>query len=260
MYFVYLIGPAGSGKSTLTKVLSENISQFNQELNVITLNLDPAVRKLPYAPSIDIQDYVTVDQIIEETGLGPNGAIIAATDKMINHIDDIKYEISEYNEPDFVLIDTPGQMELFAFRNTGPMIASALGFGNVQRGTLFCYDANMCGRPNGLVSTLLLASSVQYRFPNIPQVNVLTKKDLLTEEKLETMLSWMEDEDILSQAVEEKERGMIKEMTLSVFRAFREMGNMPELVPISALKNEGIDELFGAVQRMFNDDCSKFYY
>jgi len=51
---------------------------------------------------------------------------------MVNFLDDLKYEIDEYN-PDWVFVDTAGQLELFAFRETGPLIASSLGFGSIQK-------------------------------------------------------------------------------------------------------------------------------
>jgi GPN-loop GTPase len=259
MFILYIIGPAGSGKSTLTKELFDYITAYNHDLQVITINLDPAVRTLPYAPSIDIQDYVTVDEIIEKTQLGPNGAIIAATDKMVDYLEDIKYEIGEYNNPDIILVDTPGQMELFAFRNTGPMVASALGFGAAQRGIIFCYDSLMCTRPNGFVSTMLLAASVQYRFSNVSQINVLTKIDLLPQEKMDQILSWIEDEDQLGMSIESSERDMLREITMTLYRAFQDFGSIPELVPISSIKHEGMDELWGAIQRVMNDDSSSFY-
>jgi GTPase SAR1 family protein len=259
MNLIYCIGPAGAGKSTLIGELVGYIQNFNQDVNLLTINLDPAVRTLPYSPDIDIQDYINIDQVIEKTQLGPNGAMIAAVDQMVNYLDDIKYEISQYNEPDYILVDTPGQMELFAFRNSGPMIANGLGFGQVQRATMFCYDAQMCSRPNGFISTLLLAASVQFRFSNIPQINVLTKKDLISPEKLEEMLGWMEDEYNLEAAVEAKERGMMREITLALSRAFVEFGTIPELHPISSKYHEGIDDLWAAIQRLLNDDNSGYY-
>ncbi len=184
--------------------------------------------------------------------------MIAATDEMVNYIEDIKYEINEYNNPDIVIIDTPGQMELFAFRNTGPMIANALGYGNAQRGILFCYDSHMSARPNGFISTMLLAASVQYRFENLPQINVLTKKDFLSEEKLERIMEWIEDNDQLDYATESDEKGMVKEIALALARAFREFGSIPELIPVSALNHEGIDDLWGAIQQVMNDETSPY--
>lgn len=259
MLIQYVIGPAGSGKTTLIKSLVEYLQEYNQEITVVTINLDPGCRTLPYTPDIDIRDYVTVDEVMEKTGLGPNGAMIAATDLMVNYIEDLKYEINQYNDPEIVLVDTPGQMELFSFRNSGPMIANALGFGSVKRGIIFCYDSTMCIHPNGFISTLLLAASVQFRFSDLSQINLLTKKDLIHGEKLETILKWVEDEYELSSATENLEKGMLRELTLSLGRTFREFGAVSELLPISAKYNEGIDDVWGAIQRVSNDDTSPYY-
>ena len=84
MLIEYIIGPAGSGKTTLVKSLIDYLQAYNQEISVVSINLDPGSQTLPYTPDIDIQDYVTVDSVIAKTGLGPNGAMIAATDQMAN--------------------------------------------------------------------------------------------------------------------------------------------------------------------------------
>ncbi len=259
MLITYILGPAGSGKTTLTHALLDYLRHYNPEISVISINLDPGVQKLPYNPNIDIQDYVTVDQIVKQRGLGPNGAMIAATDEMINYIEDLKLEIEDYNDPDLVLVDTPGQMELFSFRDSGPQITNALGFGAAQRALLFCYDSLLCTKPNGLLSTILLATSVQYRFVSLPQVNVLTKKDLLSPEKLEMVLNWIEDDFALDQAIETMEHGMLRELTHSLSQLFRESGTISELLPVSAKYNEGIEFVWGALQQVLNDDTSPYY-
>ena len=138
---------------------------------------------MPYTPDIDIRDFIILEEIMEEYGLGPNGAMILASDLMVNYLDDLKDEIDEYN-PDWILVDTAGQLELFAFRETGPLIASALGFESIQRSVSFLFDANLVLRPNGFISTLLLAASVQFRFRKIPQINILSKEDLLDDDQI----------------------------------------------------------------------------
>ncbi len=62
---------------------------------------------------------------MDEHGLGPNGALVMAADLIAEQIETLTSEIEELNA-DLVLVDTPGQMELFAFRASGPYIAKEL--------------------------------------------------------------------------------------------------------------------------------------
>ncbi|MCK4371239.1 MAG: ATP/GTP-binding protein, partial [Candidatus Lokiarchaeota archaeon] len=185
----YFIGTAGSGKSTLTGEMKEYVVNRNPETSAITLNLDPGVRVMPYTPDIDIRDYIILEEIMDEYALGPNGGLILASDLMVNYLDDLKDEIDEYN-PDWIFVDTAGQLELFAFRETGPLIASTLGFGDIQRSVSFLFDSNLVLRPNGFISTLLLAASVQFRFQKIPLVNILSKVDLIDEDQIDMIINW----------------------------------------------------------------------
>ena len=52
--FVYFIGTAGSGKSTLTYNFKQWM--YLRGLDVITVNLDPGAENLPYEPDVDIRD------------------------------------------------------------------------------------------------------------------------------------------------------------------------------------------------------------
>lgn len=258
MLFNYVIGPAGSGKSTLVAQLKNYISMRDSEITVIAINLDPGALDLKFNPEIDIRDYITLDEVMRKYNLGPNGGMVLASDLMINFIDDIKYEIGQY-QPDWVLIDTAGQLELFAFREVGPIIASSLGFGDVQRSTTFLFDSNMVKRPNGFISTLLLAASVQYRFINIPQINALSKIDLLDDDLIDMILEWSTDFQKLSEATNEREKGLIRELSLLISEVFSQLGSTSELIPITTLKENGLEILFGTLQRIFDSDKSEFY-
>lgn len=258
MLFNYVIGPAGSGKSTLVAQLKHYISMRDSEITVIAINLDPGALDLKFNPEIDIRDYITLDEVMRKYNLGPNGGMVLASDLMINFIDDIKYEIGQY-QPDWVLIDTAGQLELFAFREVGPIIASSLGFGDVQRSTTFLFDSNMVKRPNGFISTLLLAASVQYRFINIPQINALSKIDLLDDDLIDMILEWSTDFQKLSEATNEREKGLIRELSLLISEVFSQLGSTSELIPITTLREDGLNILFGTLQRIFDSDKSEFY-
>jgi len=213
---------------------------------------------MPYNPDIDIRDFIVLEEVMNEFGLGPNGAMILASDLMVNFLDDLRDEIDEFN-PDWVFVDTAGQLELFAFRETGPLIASTLGFGSIQRAVSFLFDSNFVLRPNGFISTLLLAASVQFRFRNIPQINVLSKVDLLSEEQIEMIVNWSQDFKALEDSTNERESGLIRELSMLISDVFSQLGSTSELIPCSIKEEKGLDLLFAYFQRIFNDDKSKFY-
>ncbi len=193
-----------------------------------------------------------------EYGLGPNGAMILASDLMVNYLDEVKEEIDEFN-PDWIFVDTAGQLELFAFRDTGPLIASSLGFGSIQRVVSFLFDSNLVLRPNGFISTLLLAASVQFRFRRIPQINVLSKVDLLSEEQIEMIVNWSQDFKALEDSTNERESGLIRELSMLISDVFVQLGSTSELMPCSIKEEDGLDILFGSIQRVFDSDKSQFY-
>ena len=213
---------------------------------------------MPYNPDIDIRDFLVLEEVMTEYGLGPNGAMILASDLMVNFLDDLKYEIDEFN-PDWVFVDTAGQLELFAFRETGPLIASTLGFGSIERAVAFLFDSNFVLRPNGFISTLLLAASVQFRFRNISQINVLSKIDLLSEEQIEMIVNWSQDFKALEDSTNERESGLIRELSMLISDVFSQLGSTSELIPCSIKEEKGLDLLFAYFQRIFNEDKSKFY-
>ena len=254
----YFIGTAGSGKSTLTGEMKNYVITRNPEISAITLNLDPGVRAMTYNPDIDIRDYIILEEVMDKYGLGPNGAMILASDLMVNFLDDLKDEIDEYN-PDWIFVDTAGQLELFAFRETGPLIASTLGFGSIQRAVTFLFDSHFVLRPNGFISTLLLAASVQFRFNNISQINLLSKVDLLDEDQIDMIVNWSQDFRALEDSTNEREKGLIRELSMLISDVFIQLGSTSELIPCSTKEENGLDMLFGYLQRVFDSDESKFY-
>jgi len=212
---------------------------------------------MPYSPDIDIKDYITLEEVMNKYGLGPNGGMILASDLMVNYLDDIKEEIDDFN-PDWILVDTAGQLELFAFRETGPLIASALGFGDIQRAVSFLFDSNFVMRPNGFISTLLLAASVQFRFQNISQINVLSKCDLLDEDQIDTVVNWSQDFQALEDSTNQREKGLMRELSMLLGDVFIQLGSTAELIPVSTREESGLDLIFAYLQRIFDEEKSKF--
>ncbi len=112
---IFITGTAGSGKSALTSRLIQWYK--DNKAFPVSLNLDPGSYKLPYEPDVDVRDYVEVNTLMDKYDLGPNGSLVMASDLIATRLDEIQTEVNELN-PDYVIIDTPGQIELFAFLST----------------------------------------------------------------------------------------------------------------------------------------------
>ena len=243
MYTAFLVGTAGSGKSYLTNTLV-NYLQLN-EINVATLNLDPGVLRLPYAPDIDVRDSIDINEIMDQFELGPNGGLVAAVDLITAQSEEIIQEINELS-PDVLLIDTPGQMELFAFRPTG--VIAAKQFGGKKNVLVNLMDANLCRTPYGLINSMVLSLSVQMRF-FFPQLNIITKSDIIEEEEqLEELLNWLEDIYMLEDGINNYVRGEQREMAINLARMIDDLNLFPETFPISAKTSFNIDILYGKLQ------------
>ncbi len=175
---LFVVGPAGSGKSTFSAAFREWM--VKNEYDTVIVNLDPGAEILPYAPDVDVRDLVSLEDIMSEYGLGPNGAQIVAADMIANYVEDIKREVESY-ESDYVIYDTAGQLELFAFRAASNFIVDFLGGDRSILG--FIFDPSLAKTPTGFVSLLLLSATVHFRFYK-PYMNILSKVDILSDEEV----------------------------------------------------------------------------
>ncbi len=242
MYTAFIVGTAGSGKSALTYTLSELMTIY--ELDVAKLNLDPGVVRLPYAPDIDVRDYVDINEIMTEYELGPNGGLVAAVDMITSQSSEILEEINELS-PDILLIDTPGQMELFAFRPTGVIVAKELGGERCVLVNLM--DANLCRTPYGLINSLVLSISVQMRFFH-PQLNLISKIDLLDEKNFEDIGNWIDDSLLFEDAINSSISGERREMAGELFHMIDKMNILAETMTVSSKTNHNMENLYGKLQ------------
>jgi GTPase SAR1 family protein len=235
---------AGSGKSLLVASFSEFLRSSEQ--NVMTLNLDPGATALPYNPDVDVRKYVDIDDLMERYKLGPNGALIMASDFAADHLEEIRGELEE-EEPDFVLADTPGQIELFAFRESGPYFSKAIG--DDSKGVLYALDAPFCRNPMNFVSNLFLAAAVYARLRQ-PQVYALTKADLVSEEELERMVGWGGEIEQLEDALEQTSGDEGSLIARDLAMAVHGTGLVFEPIPVSAKSNVGLLELNASLTRV----------
>ncbi len=245
MNAIFVTGTAGSGKSLLTAKLL----QWYRDNNAypITLNLDPGVVSLPYDPDVDVRNYIDIGTLMESYGLGPNGSLIIASDMIATKLDEIQKEVDELN-PDYLIVDTPGQIELFAFRASGPYLAVNLHADN--KVTLFAFDGILVSSPINFVSISLLASSVKLRL-KMTQINVLTKRDLVID-KVKNIMDWASSNMALEQVLNGEEDAEYSLLTKDLARSLSRGGFAQSLIAVSSLTMTGMLNLAAALARAIN--------
>jgi hypothetical protein len=244
MSVVFIIGTAGSGKSRLTAAFGHWLKMSKQ--NVAIVNLDPGVLTLPYSPEVDIREYVNIEELMEKYRLGPNGALIMAADLVADQIEEVSKEIEELRS-DIVLVDTSGQMELFAFRASGPYIANELT--KEVKAIVYLFDAVFSVNPLNYVSNLFLSTAVYNRFM-LPQVYLLSKCDLLPKAEIDKIVDWSASQDALADAIEQKLEGTRRLLSRNMMQAIYKLGLKFPLIPVSAKTDEGIINFNTALERV----------
>jgi len=235
---------AGSGKSLLTASLQEWLRLRKQ--NVVVLNLDPGAQSLPYTPDVDVRTYVDIENLMIQYRLGPNGALIMATDLVGEYIEEIREEIDE-SGTDLLLVDTPGQMELFAFREGGSFISKALG--DEETAVLYLFDAPFCRNPLNYVSNMFIATAIYSRLI-LPQIYPLTKTDLVSHEELQDILKRSETIESLESEIDTKLGATASIVIRDLARSITTSGLEFDPIPVSAKDNTGIVDLYAEIARV----------
>jgi len=242
---IFVTGTAGAGKSLLVSKIYEYYTS-NGAFAAI-LNLDPGVENLPYSCDIDVRDHVDIILLMKQYDLGPNGALIMANDLIASKIDKIQDEIANVN-PDYLIIDTPGQIELFAYRASGPFLVENLDA--EEKVNIFLYDGSLITTPVNFVSIALLATSIKLRL-KISTINLITKTDLIGA-KMKEILQWSTNLKSLETAISDEADGETYTLTTNILRSLNFGGFAQGLIPISSVTGEGMVNLESALSRIIN--------
>lgn len=127
------MGPAGSGKSTYCLIMQQHAETLGKSIKI--LNLDPAAEVIRYKCDIDIRELVTLDDIMEETDLGPNGGLVLSIEYLLQHNEWLEEALDTFSDDDYLIIDCPGQIELYTHMTTMKEFAK----------TMQSFGYNICG-------------------------------------------------------------------------------------------------------------------
>jgi len=251
---IIIVGIAGSGKTELCASLAQWFKSEGQRVAV--LNLDPGVLKIPYEPDVDVREYVDSTELMNKYGLGPNGSLLLAMDLIANNIERINEELMKL-KPNYLIVDTPGQMEIFAYRTSGLFLADQLYADS--KVILFLFDGVFCKDPKNFVSNALLSASIYFRF-SLPIINVLTKIDLLRKAELRKEIIWSKKPQILLEAlhkrVEDEEAMFIHKIAEILYDHFEKT----HFIPVSSVTLSNFSTLIAAITRILFSGEEKLSY
>jgi GTPase SAR1 family protein len=240
---LFVTGTAGSGKSLLTGALKD--WYVNRGETAIAVNLDPGVVDLPYEADVDIRDRIQLQNVMEDYGLGPNGALILAADLAATKLGEIQDEIDSHRAEN-VIVDTPGQTELFAYRQSGEFIVKEMRADS--KILLFLVDPLLANTPANFLSLALLSASVGLRL-NIPKITILTKRDI-AKDGVKRITDWSRDTKVFEDALAGTKDGEQYSLYSELFRSIRRLSFGADLYPVSSTTQEGFIALVGEMSRI----------
>ncbi|KAG2003693.1 cytoplasmic protein [Coprinopsis cinerea AmutBmut pab1-1] len=171
-------GSPGSGKSTYCYGKYQLFTALKRPISVV--NLDPANDSIPYPCAIDISSLITLQDVMETHGLGPNGGMLYCMEYLEENFDWLEERLKELGNDAYVLFDLPGQVELSTNHESIKKIVDKLGKAGFRLATVHLCDAHYITDASKYVSMLLLSLRAMLHL-ELPHINVLSKIDLLSQ-------------------------------------------------------------------------------
>lgn len=248
---VIVLGMAGSGKTTFVQRLTSHLKTTTKVPYIV--NLDPAVSELPFAANIDIQDTVNYKQAMKEYGLGPNGGIMTALNLFASKFDQVVDLLHKRSsEVDFIVADTPGQIEVFTWSASGSIITESLA-SSFPTIVVYVMDTARCTSPVTFMSNMLYACSILYK-TKLPFIVVMNKTDIVDHS---FALEWVNDFEAFGNALQH-DSSYISVLSGSMSLVLDEFYQHLKLVGFSAATGYGMEDLLKAFEEARNEYMTDF--
>ena len=241
-------------------------------------NLDPAAEIFHYQPAFDVRDLVNVTEVMEELGLGPNGALVYCMEYLTENLDWLRDELDNFDDDEYLLLDCPGQLELYTHVPVMRTILDSMRIWGYDGSmvSVFCVDsAFLVDLPKFLSGSLLSLSAMIAL--ELPHVNVLTKGDLMPESDIENVLSqsagqlWereldrrygflREEEAVDRQQQRPNQAGQRRDRLTDAIVQLLEDYSMVSFIPLNIRDEDSIDHVLTTVDHaiQYGEDLADF--
>ena len=249
------------------------------------INLDPAVHHVPFTPNIDIRDSVNYKEVMKQFNLGPNGGILTSLNLFSTKIDQVIGLLEKRTRPPapkqepeqstvefmtsggkdkqaapaqqpqvkHILVDTPGQIEVFVWSASGEILLSSLA-STFPTVIAYIIDTPRTTSTSTFMSNMLYACSILYK-TKLPMILVFNKTDA---QDAQFAKDWMTDFEAFQSALRNEEEngtedsvggsGYMGSLLNSMSLVLEEFYKHLSVVGVSAMTGDGMDDFFKGVQ------------
>lgn len=190
---------------------------------------------------------------MRQYNLGPNGAITTSLNLLCSQINILIEKVEQISKEKnrVILVDTPGQIEVFTWSASGQIILGSLR-SVLPTSILFVSDGVRCSEPNTFMTNMLFCCSVLLRF-RVPLIVLISKADLLKER---SQIEWMKDYQKLLNSLQSGNQSLRSNFSKSLCLALDKFYQTTKALYVSALTQEGlteIDSLLPSLEKQFQE-------
>ena len=147
--------------------------------NPVLVNLDPANDHIPYECDVSVTDLVSLQEVMEEYNLGPNGGLLFCMETLEANFEWLKDKVEAFDQHEsHFVFDFPGQVELFTnHESVKDLIKKLERELHFRLTVVHLADGTFCREPARFISLATLTLQSMLRL-ECPQVNLMSKFDL----------------------------------------------------------------------------------
>ena len=178
---VLVMGPAGAGKTTFCNALIQHLQTVRR--SCFYVNLDPAAEEFTYEPDLDIRELITLEDVMEELELGPNGGLIYCFEFLMQNLDFLTKALEPLSEEYLIVFDMPVQIELYTHVPIVPNLVTFLsrqGPLNISLCAAYLLESTFVIDKAKFFAGTLSAMSAMIML-EMPHINILSKMDQIKE-------------------------------------------------------------------------------